>query len=316
MIRLSSKEKFSKERMFVLRYVIGVDGGGTKTVAVAYDLQGNVLGEGKSGFSNVMVDFKEATKHIISAIQEAQQHLAPEECEYIYLGIAGSEGIENKEELIQILIDTFQTKISVVNDSIIAHAATLRGNDGVLVIAGTGAIAVGIDDQKCVFAGGWGHLLGDEGSGYWIAMEAFRQMIRETDNSLPLSRLSKEILQEIGYSDPQDIKLYAYSRPKADIAQLSKVVSRLADENESEAIAILNEAGVRLGEMTVNCIRKLGVASKVDIGLSGSIFLHIPRVLKSYQQYLSDHLTVPFHLVTEVVPATKGAYYLAKKALP
>lgn len=302
--------------MFVLRYVIGVDGGGTKTVAVAYDLQGNVLGEGKSGFSNVMVDFAEATKHIIAAIQQAQQGLQANDCEYIYLGIAGSEGIENKEELIQTLIDTFQTKISVVNDSIIAHAATLKGNDGVLVIAGTGAIAVGIDGPNCVFAGGWGHLLGDEGSGYWIAMEAFRQIIRETDYSLPLSRLSQEILAEIGYTDPQDIKLYAYSRPKADIAQLSKVVSRLADENEEVAVRILDEAGVRLGEMTVNCIRKLGVQTKVDIGLSGSIFVHIPRVIKRYQQYLADKLSVDFHLMTEVVPATKGAYYLAKKELP
>jgi N-acetylglucosamine kinase-like BadF-type ATPase len=298
-----------------VQYVIGVDGGGTKTVAVAYDLEGNVLGEGRSGFSNVMVDFKEATKHILAAIHQAQQNLQKEDCKFIYLGIAGSEGIENKHELIQIITDEFQTKINVVNDSIIAHAATLKGQDGILAISGTGAIAIGIRADKSVFTGGWGHLLGDEGSGYWIAMEAFRQMIRETDESIPLSKLSEALLEEMGYSDPQDIKLYAYSRPKADIAKLSRVVTRIADTGDSVACRILYDAGQLLGRMTWNCCEKMACEEEVVIGLSGSIFEHIPQVLESYKQYLSSKLQVPFKLILDEVPATKGAYYLALKEL-
>ncbi|WP_028775786.1 N-acetylglucosamine kinase [Shimazuella kribbensis] len=298
-----------------MQYVIGVDGGGTKTVAVAYDLEGNVLGEGRSGFSNVMVDFHEATKHILAAIKQAQQHLENEDCKYIYLGIAGSEGIENKDELIQILADEFQSEISVVNDSIIAHAATLKGKDGILAISGTGAIAVGIKGDKCVFSGGWGHLLGDEGSGYWIVMEAFRQIIVETDESLPLCKLSDAILYEMGYTDPQDIKLYAYSRPKAEIAKLSRVVTRLADAGDEIASRILYDAGQQLGRMTWNCCKKLGLNDEVVIGLSGSIFEHIPQVMDSYKQYLSEKIQVPITLVQNEVPATKGAYYLATKTV-
>jgi N-acetylglucosamine kinase-like BadF-type ATPase len=304
-----------KGRVLEVHYVIGVDGGGTKTVAVAYDLEGNVLGEGRSGFSNVMVDFKEATKHILAAIGQAQQHLKKENCKYIYLGIAGSEGIENKDELIQILVDEFQTGISVVNDSIIAHAATLKGKDGILAISGTGAIAVGIRGDKCVFTGGWGHLLGDEGSGYWIAMEAFRQIILETDESVPLCKLSDAILNEMGYTDPQDIKLYAYSRPKAEIAKLSRVVTRLADEGDDIASRILSDAGQKLGRMTWNCCKKLGMKDEIIIGLSGSIFAHIPQVIDSYKQYLSEKIQIPLTLLQDEVPATKGAYYLAKKTV-
>ncbi|MCH5586452.1 ATPase [Shimazuella sp. AN120528] len=295
--------------------MIGVDGGGTKTVAVAYDLEGNVLGEGRSGFSNVMVDFKEATKHILAAIYQAQENLRKENCKYIYLGIAGSEGIENKDELIQIITNEFQTKISVVNDSIIAHAAMLQGKDGILAISGTGAIAVGIRGDKSVFTGGWGHLLGDEGSGYWIVMEAFRQMILETDESLPLCQLSSTLLEEMGYTDPQDIKLFAYSRPKAEVAKLSKVVTRLADTGDAIACRILYDAGQKLGSMTWNCYKKLGCDDQIIIALSGSIFEHIPQVMDSYKQYLSSKIQVPITWMLDVVPATKGAYYLATKEL-
>jgi N-acetylglucosamine kinase-like BadF-type ATPase len=304
-----------KGRVFEVQYVIGVDGGGTKTVAVAYDLKGNVLGEGRSGFSNVMVDFKKATKHILAAIHQAQQNLQKEDCKFIYLGIAGSEGIENKDELIKIITDEFQTKINVVNDSIIAHAATLKGEDGILAISGTGAIAIGIKAEKSVFTGGWGHLLGDEGSGYWIVMEAFRQMIVETDESLALCQLSEALLKEMGYSDPQDIKLFAYSRPKAEIAKLSRVVTRLADKGDKTACRILYDAGQRLGRMTWNCCEKLGYDDQVVIGLSGSIFEHIPQVLDSYKQFLSSKIQVPIELILDEVPATKGAYYLALKEI-
>jgi N-acetylglucosamine kinase-like BadF-type ATPase len=296
-----------------VHYVIGVDGGGTKTVAVAYDVEGNVLGEGRSGFSNVMVDFKEATKHILEAIEQAQGNLPKVDCKYIYLGIAGSEGIENKDELIQILIDAFQTKVSVVNDSIIAHAATLKGEDGILAISGTGAIAIGISSEKRVFTGGWGHLLGDEGSGYWIVMEAFRQMIIEADESLPLGQLSMELLKEMGYTDPQDIKLYAYSRPKAEIAKLCKVVTRIAIAGDPVATRILDHAGQKLGKMTWNCCKKLGYKDQITIGLSGSIFKNIPPVLDSYKKYLSQKIEVPIKWIQEDCPATKGAYYLASK---
>lgn len=303
-----------KEGHLKMNYVIGVDGGGTKTEAICYDMNGSPINKGLSGFSNVMIDFEKATQHILEAIHNAQNNLSPEDCLYIYLGIAGIEGIPNKDQLVTIIEQEFKTQVEIVNDSIIAHAALLEGQDGLLVISGTGSIAVGIVDGKCMFSGGWGHLLGDEGSGYWIVMEAFRQMIWEEDELFHLGQLSLSLLAEIGYTTVAEIKLFVYGKPKAEIASLAPVVTKLAELGDPIALRILDDAGKHLGRMTWNCCRKLGYKGQIRIGLSGSILKRIPFVLDSFKTYLLEK-NKNITWVTRKISPTKGAYFLAKKAL-
>ncbi|UOY92529.1 ATPase [Ectobacillus sp. JY-23] len=293
-------------------YIIGVDGGGTKTEAVAYNLQGEEIGRGSSGFGNVLVDAKQAIANIVEAITLCQQTLT-EKCAYIYLGLAGIESGSHRAELEQAL-HVFHTPFSIVNDAKIAHAGALKGSDGILIISGTGSICFGVNGTKEAFTGGWGHLLGDEGSGYRIVIDAFKQLIEEDETSGIHSSLSKALLQEIGAQRANDIKAFIYGAPKGEIAALVPVITAQAEKGSIEAQDILCRAGTELGATAMRLHRKLQLPADVHIGLKGSILMHIESVRTALQAHIHSHLPQATFVVGEE-SAAKGAYYLAVQEL-
>ena len=149
-----------------MKYVIGVDGGGTKTEAVAYDLNGNVLEKSLTGFGNLVNDEKEALKNIIDSLEVILNKLGKEDLQGLYLGLAGSEVGDNAKIVKDEIKNKFGLDSVIMNDGDLALKALLKGEDGILVIAGTGSTAFGIKGDKEARCGGWGHLLGDEGSAY------------------------------------------------------------------------------------------------------------------------------------------------------
>jgi N-acetylglucosamine kinase-like BadF-type ATPase len=295
-------------------YLIGVDGGGTKTEAIAYDLKGNIIGIGTSGFGNVLIDYAKAIGHITEAIQAAKGNLRAEDCLYLYLGLAGIEESPDRKKLATELQKKFGTQVSIVNDAIIAHAAFLQGKDGILTISGTGSISIGKVGKTYAFTGGWGHLLGDEGSGYWIAMKGFRQMIYEEDTSSPLSELTQVMLKELGFNNIQQIKRFIYSATKAEIAAFVPLIATLASKGEPTAASILEQAGHHLGEITWNLSQKLKLTEDVKIAIKGKVLETLPLVQNTFKAYLQTRIKrVSF--IKKEVSSTKGAYYLAKQEL-
>ena len=149
-----------------MKYILGVDGGGTKTEAIAYDLEGNILSKGLSSFGNLLINTEKALENIKDAITQCTKELKINECIHIYLGIAGVSAGDNKEKVKKYIVENFNCKTTVVNDAELALSALLKGKDGFLTIAGTGSICIGHYKNKKVRVGGWGHILGDEGK--WI----------------------------------------------------------------------------------------------------------------------------------------------------
>ncbi|MEJ9181424.1 BadF/BadG/BcrA/BcrD ATPase family protein, partial [Bacillus thuringiensis] len=178
-----------------MKYMIGVDGGGTKTEAIAFDQNGNEVVRGTSRFGNVLIDFDQALLHIMEAINQCQKNLINEHCVCICLGLAGISGA-NTNELTLRLKKKYGTKIEIFNDAMIAHAAALKGKDGILTIGGTGAICIGKKGEVYQYSGGWGHILGDEGSGYWIALQALKKMTIQFDQGISLCPLSLNIQRQ------------------------------------------------------------------------------------------------------------------------
>lgn len=292
-------------------YVIGVDGGGTKTETVAYDLEGNQIMSVLTGFGNLVNGKNEALKNIKDGLSQIFNELGIENSKGVYLGLAGSEVGSNSDIVYEAIKNEFNIESIVMNDSELALKALLRGEDGILTIAGTGSISFGINGNVQWKAGGWGHLLGDEGSAYKIAIEGLKQMIDENDNNVELGRLSIELLSTLGLDSVDDIIGFVYSKTKDEIASLAKVVSKLAHEGDEKSLQIMQNEGRLLGVATKQVFSKLKF-EKCHVGLVGGVVKKSKEFRDVFEAYLRDNANIISFIDDDVSPA-KGAYYIYKK---
>src|SRR5204863_821295 len=124
----------------------------------------------------------------------------------------------------------YKSRILVVNDALIALVAGAGDNPGIVVIAGTGSIVYGRSAAgEAARAGGWGHMIGDEGSGYWIGREALAAVMRAADGRGPSTALTAEILRHFGVADVSHLPRIVYDReaPRMSVAALGPLVERV-----------------------------------------------------------------------------------------
>ncbi|MGL5767791.1 MAG: N-acetylglucosamine kinase [Sarcina sp.] len=294
-----------------MMYVIGVDGGGTKTEAVAYNLHGNRICSALTGFGNLLNNKEEALKNVINAIDNIKTQLKSCDLQGIYLGLAGSEVANNSEIVFNEVSNLFNTKVKVMNDSELALKALLKGEDGILTIAGTGSISFGINDDVQWKAGVWGHLLGDEGSAYKIAIDGIKNMIQENDNNIELGELSLAILEFLNIKSPNNIIEFVYSSTKDEVAKLAVIVSKLAEDGNKQAIEILINEATLLGETTRQVFSKLNF-DKCSVGIVGGVVKKSRIFRESFENYLNERVNIVSYIDEDISPA-KGAYYIHKK---
>ncbi|CUU50535.1 N-acetylglucosamine kinase [Clostridium beijerinckii] len=293
-----------------MKYIIGVDGGGTKTEAVAYDFQGNIIVTSVKGFANLLNNREKALKNIVDSIREIMDVLKEDELVDLYLGIAGSEVGDNAKIIKDTIKNELKTDCVLMNDAEIALKAMLRGNDGILTIAGTGSIAFGVKNNSSVRCGGWGNLLGDEGSGYKIAIDAIKRMIFEEENSLPKSELSTRIMKRLDAKSIGEVVTFVYSSTKDEIASLAEIVSILGEEGNKIAEEILVNEGVDLAKTVINVYRKLKFES-CSIALVGGVIRKAKILRKSFEKYLRENIVIE-DIVDDEISPTMGAYYINK----
>ncbi|AFQ12406.1 TPA: BadF/BadG/BcrA/BcrD ATPase family protein [Bacillus pacificus] len=293
-----------------MKYMIGIDGGGTKTEAIAFDKDGNELVRATSGFGNILIDFEEALVHIMEAIDQCQKGVLNEHCVCICLGLAGVSGV-NTNELTLRLKKKYGTPIEVFNDAMIAHAAVLKGKDGILTIGGTGAICLGKKGEVYEYSGGWGHILGDAGSGYWIGLQALKRMANQLDQGIRLCPLSLRIQDEFQLLTASHIKRLVYRSSKDKVAAITPFVIREARNGNDAAHEIMMQAGKELARITIDVYNKMQLDLLVSIAVSGSILRFVPEIYDEFKKCCEKSVgEVTFVLQSE--PAVKGTYYLMK----
>ncbi|GFZ31360.1 ATPase [Clostridium zeae] len=295
-----------------MKYVIGVDGGGTKTEAVAFDMQGNIIKSSIKGFGNLLNDKEQALNNIEASIKDITDAFGTEDLAYIYLGLAGSEFGNNAKLVEEVLEISFKVPCEVMNDGELALKALLKGEDGILTIAGTGSICFGINNKISERAGGWGNLLGDEGSAYKIAIEALKLIIIERDYKLPFSDLSLSILNYLNINEAEQIVEFVYSKTKDEIASLAAVVSEEAEKGNEAARNILITEGISLAKTTECVYKKLNFDS-CSIGLVGGAIRKSKILRNSFEEYLKQRLNLISFIDEDMSPA-KGAYYIYRKS--
>jgi len=259
--------------------VVGVDGGGTKTRAVVLD--GNrILGEGEAGPSNPLrVGIGNGATSIREAIDKAcaAAMIHRDDVVAVGVGLAGVRRMDIRARMHDVLAEKLGIdNIEIVSDGDIALYGATDGHPGIVVISGTGSISVGMNRQgKRAYAGGWGPVAGDEGSGSWIARRALQAVARATDERGPRTALTKAACEFFQVSTPDDLStaIYAPSMTNDRIAAFSKRVIETAQDGDQVASEILEDAGKELGRAANAVIRKLKMEQdRFQIAFIGGVF--------------------------------------------
>src|SRR3954466_10205752 len=201
-------------------YVLGIDAGGTKTVCQLADENGEVLAESRRGGANLQAAGELEVEKVLHEVMEeaiGDHEVRPTA---ICLGIAGVDRPDDARVVRGIMKRIgYKARVLVVNDALVALEAGAPDCPGVVVIAGTGSIAYGRNERnEAARAGGWGYVLGDEGSGYWIGRAALRAVLREADRRGPATELTSLLTSYYGVARAQDLihQVYAATlRPAA-----------------------------------------------------------------------------------------------------
>jgi N-acetylglucosamine kinase len=251
-----------------MKYYLGVDGGASKTAALVIDDTGKSLGSGIAGPSNhLRVGIETAARNIERAVNKAlvAADVASREIYWAYCGIAGADHPAHRQEVVDSLSIFFpRGNFTVDNDARIALTGAIGFGGGVVVIAGTGSVAFGRNEDGAeARAGGWGPIIGDEGSGYGIARAGFVAIMRAHDGRGPATKMT-ELLKERYDMKPEDLPpfVYAATTQTDDIARFGKVVVEAAQDGDATAMAILENAGRELAAAVLAVARRLHMISK------------------------------------------------------
>ncbi|MFI5178780.1 MAG: N-acetylglucosamine kinase [Vicinamibacterales bacterium] len=295
-------------------FVLGIDAGGTKTVCQLADEHGRMLAETRGPGANLQAGGElEVEKALHAAIAEALGRDRAIRPAAICCGMAGVDRPEDTAVIRGILTRIGQrADLLIVNDALIALEAGAPGEAGVVIVAGTGSIAYGRDHAgRAARAGGWGHVLGDEGSGYWLGRQALQSVVRAADGRGPSTRLTARVLAHYGVGRAQDLVHQVYyggTRPAA-IAALGAVVQAAAEEGDAIAQQIVETGAMELAAAAVSVATRLGLDA-CPIVLSGGMFRGVPRLQASVTRRLAQALPRASVQRLTVEPA-QGAVHLA-----
>src|SRR5436190_24376319 len=246
-----------------MTYFLGVDGGVSKTAALVTDAEGKPLGDGVAGPSNhLRVGIETAARNIERAVNKAlvTADVASREIVWAYCGIAGADHPAHRQEIVDSLNIFFpRGNFTIDNDARIALTGAIGFGAGVVVIAGTGSVAFGRNEKGAeARAGGWGPIIGDEGSGYGIARAGFAAIMRAHDGRGPATKMT-EILKERYAMKPDDLPpcVHAQTTQTDDIARFGKLVVEAAQDGDEAARAILERAGHELAAAVLGVARRL-----------------------------------------------------------
>lgn len=273
-------------------YVLGIDGGGTNTVCIIADDRGNLLSKGVGGPSNYLVVGEGGAKQAVaSAVKAALDKCSVNVSGFrvACLGMAGA-GRPASCAVIERMMGELgiANRVLVESDAAIALAGATACSHGIVVIAGTGSMAFGMNRYgERRRAGGWGHILGDEGSGYDIGRKAMMAILRAHDGrghkTMLLPKLTKHL--KIATMDELIERAYVIGMERHEIAALAPLVVEATKEGDEVAKGILKEAGRELGLSAVAVIKGLRMENdEFDLAFIGGVFKAGELILDSFKE--------------------------------
>lgn len=299
-------------------YYLGIDGGGTKTTCAVGD-EFRLLATAVAGPSNIVrVGESQARESLLQAVSQAcaAADITPQQVSGTCVGGSGAGHPELAGVVRRCLSEILSSPIDVVGDMRITLEAAFDAGPGVIVIAGTGSIAYGRDQQgREVRAGGWGFAIGDEGSAHWIGRSAVNLLLRTSDRADGIAEtpLAKALFKAWGVASLSDLARAANSVPPPDFAALSPAV--LAS-NDAIAMQVLVAAGRELSEIAFVVIQRLFAkdhGATVPVAMTGGVFRHAPPVREAFYNELR-RLEPRAEINPQVADPVEGALRMARRA--
>ncbi len=305
-----------------MEIILAIDGGGSRTRALAIDREARVVGVAESGPSNHLLKPRNIVRQsLIEAIEQTLSEGGVSRAAIVSLaaGLAGVDydraGANDIEGVFHEM--GFEDPL-IEGDVVIAHAGALALRPGVVVLAGTGSAILGVgEDGKRVKVGGWGPIFGDEGSAQRIGQMALRAAARDFDKRGPATELTNALMKALGIDDFRRTIARVYGTPMnaREIAALCPISYKIAEAGDEEARQIFLTAGEELAEGAAAAIAELGMqSSEVPVSYQGAVLESCALLRERFSEMLTE-LVPNVSIVAPRFPPVIGAYLLARRAL-
>lgn len=290
-----------------MEIVIGIDAGGTKTNFVAYQENGEVLKKVAREGANLANDRERAIDTLMSGLKELL-HTENWTVKQIIIGMAGVV----RNPLVPLLMETiekqYHARVTIYNDVVFAHKAIFKNKDGILLSSGTGSIAIvkAANETEYQIVGGYGHLFGDEASGYDIARLAVVYCTEQHDFGKS-DAFTTAILRELAVENIRDAVPYLYRATKGEVAQLAQTVAELElAGNETAKMIILQSAKAYVDHL-ITVIKTKSYQVK-EYALWGSVFQNNKTISQYIHERLADELNLK-EIEATAIEVTVAALY-------
>ena len=255
-------------------FVVGIDGGGTKTIAELCNERGEVLATANGGPSNFQViGVAHSSEVLLRVVQSccSKAGVPMTSLRAIVAGLTGAGRSADQRTMLNGLRRLAKSsgvqlpRTIIESDATIALEGAFSGQAGVIAIVGTGSIAFGKDENGTVFrVGGWGRIIGDEGSGYSIGREGLRAVARALDDGTVTTRLTKLLALKFGLKSQKEIIHQLYQK-NFDVASLAPLVLKAAQERDKVSLDIVKQSARELVSIIEVLVRKMKRSGKLSL---------------------------------------------------
>ncbi len=296
---------------------LGLDCGGSATRWFVIDAAGRNLAEGAGPAISGLLYTPAQHQKFLTAIAALCAEIAKFGLA-IDAAAAGVTGLSDDTPEAEAFVEALSAGLGIprqhaaaFDDARIGYLASFEPGEGILVYSGTGSFAYHLDDRSNVFrAGGYGAVIDDGGSGYWIGREALLWLVRRSEGVPPLApaTLADHLRKHIGGDDWPTVRRFAYSDTRNNVASLSRPVSAAASAGDPTAITILNCAAAELARLVKSLVAHVGPK---PVALTGGGASSHPLIRRAFAKEIARIIEDPPPVGGEREPPARAAAKLA-----
>lgn len=292
---------------------LGIDGGGTKT-AFLLEKDGERFESVKKTIHPMQISKVEFIERLHVGIKEVTEKAGIEvsDIEYTFVAVPGFGQYPETEEFVLTTIEeTLESKdFEVGNDCLNAWAGSLDAKEGINLILGTGSIGYGRDDKgNSAICGGWGPILGDEASGFYIGKKILNYFTKMSDGRMEKTYLYDLVKKDLGLKEDLDIVTKASKMQRDEIGALGKILQLAIEKNDPVAFEIVDDVAKEASLVINTLIKDLSFDSKIKVSYSGGVYNLGDVLLQKIKSYVNEDID----LVEPLYSPVEGSLILAKK---